>query len=114
MCVYIYVLLSFIFGTTPAAYGSSQARSRIRAAAAVLHHSSQQPWILNPLREARGRILTVMDASWVRNPMSHRGELLMSYIFKVTLYHELFWCYYLVIIGCIFHSQLLVLLLFIG
>ena len=31
------------------AYGGSQARGRIRAAAASLHHSSQQCQILNPL-----------------------------------------------------------------
>ena len=30
------------------AYGSSQARVQIRAAAASLCHSSQQHWILNP------------------------------------------------------------------
>ena len=32
----------FLFRATPAAYGSSQARSRIGAAAASLHHSSWQ------------------------------------------------------------------------
>ena len=62
--------LSFfcLFRATPAAYGGSQARSRIRATAAGLHHSpatpdpshvcnlrpsAQQRRILNPLSEAR-------------------------------------------------------------
>ena len=32
-------------------YGGSQARGQIRAVAASLHHSSQQPWVLNPLSQ---------------------------------------------------------------
>ena len=47
--------------TTPAAYGSSQARGRIRAAAAGLPHSLQQGQILNPLSEARDGT----DSSWI-------------------------------------------------
>ena len=31
-----------------------------------LHHSSQQCWILNPLREARDRTCILMDTSWAR------------------------------------------------
>ena len=46
-------------------YGSSQARGRIRAAAAGLHHSSQQRQILNPLSEARDQICILMDTSWI-------------------------------------------------
>ena len=58
--------LLFFFQAAFVAYGSSQARSRIRATAASLttatpdlsricdlRHSSQQRWILNPLIEAR-------------------------------------------------------------
>ena len=37
----------YLFRATPQAHGSSQARGWIRAAAAGLHHSSQQRWILN-------------------------------------------------------------------
>ena len=52
-----------LFRTTPMAYGGFQARGLIRAVAATatpdpshichLHHSSQQCWILNPLRKAK-------------------------------------------------------------
>ena len=63
-----FVLFSFLFRATPAAYGDSQARSRIGAVAdglhqshsnlgselhLQLHHSSWQHQILNPLSEAR-------------------------------------------------------------
>ena len=64
------VVLFFLFGATPVAYGSSQARGRLGAAAAGLHHShsntksesrlrhththsSWQLQILNPLSEVR-------------------------------------------------------------
>ena len=64
----------------------SGARGWIRAAAASLHHShsnlgselclwpthsSQQPWILNPLSKARDWTRILMDASRVLNPLSH-------------------------------------------
>ena len=38
------------------------------------HHSSQQRWILNPLSEARDQTHTLMDTSWVCNPLSHNGN----------------------------------------
>ena len=69
---YLFVFCLFVFGlfrATPMAYGSSQARGRMEAVAAILyttatarldpsrlwylHHSSQQSWILNPLSEAK-------------------------------------------------------------
>ena len=67
----------------PAAYGSSQARGQIGAAATCLryshsnvgskpclqptpqHHSSQQHWILNPLSRARDQTCILMDTTWV-------------------------------------------------
>ena len=63
-----YSLCIYLFVVTPVAYGSSQARNQIGAAAADLGHSHsntgskvhlqhiprlQQFWILNPLSEAR-------------------------------------------------------------
>ena len=44
---------SVSFRAAPTAFGSSQAKGRIRAVAASLHHSSQQCWILNPMNKAR-------------------------------------------------------------
>ena len=61
---------------TPAAYGSSQARGRMAAIAACLHHShsnvcdlhhsSIQCWILNPLSKARDRTCNLTVPSWIR------------------------------------------------
>ena len=39
MCVCIYIERESLFRATPTPYGGSQARGRIRAAAAGLHHS---------------------------------------------------------------------------
>ena len=63
MGTFFFFFLSFT--ATPGAYGNSQARDRIRAAAAGLRHSNsdpscicdlclslEQPWILNPLSKA--------------------------------------------------------------
>ena len=56
------------------AYGSSQARGQIGATATAtpdlsricdLHHRSQHRWILNPLREARDRIRSLMVTSLI-------------------------------------------------
>ena len=71
LCIYIYFLL---FRAAPAAYGHSQARDLIRAAAASLphshicnlHHSSWQRWILNPLIEVRDRARNLMVPSQIR------------------------------------------------
>ena len=70
------------FRAIPAAYESSQAKGRVRAKAAVLHHNhsnvgskllsatcttvhSQQHWILNPLSKTRDWTLILMDTGWV-------------------------------------------------
>ena len=58
---------------------SSQARVRIRAAAASLHHSSRQSQIIL-LREARGGPFILMNTSWVLNPLSHSGNSLVSFL----------------------------------
>ena len=49
----------------PAAYGDSQARGRIGATAADLHHSSWQLQILNPLSKARDRTQNLMVPSQI-------------------------------------------------
>ena len=69
-----------LFRATPTPYASSQARGRIIATAAGLHHSqampdlsclcnphhsSQQLQILNPLNQARDRTCVLMDASQI-------------------------------------------------
>ena len=45
--------------------GSSQARGQIRAAAAGLHHSSQQHQILKPLSKARDQTHVLIDTNHV-------------------------------------------------
>ena len=72
------------------AYGSSQARGQIGAAAASyrhsntrselllrLHHSSWQCLVLNPLGKARDGTHVLMDTSWVGNLLSHNGNSLI-------------------------------------
>ena len=70
------LLFLFFFRATPAAYGNSQARGQIRAAAAYttatakpdlshtcdLYHRLWQHWILNPLSEARDQTLILTYA----------------------------------------------------
>ena len=76
--IYMFVIYC-LFKASPVAYGSSQARGRIRDVAAGLHHShsnvgsklhlhhsSRQCQILNPLSKAGDRTRVLMDASRVR------------------------------------------------
>ena len=56
-----FFLFFCLFRATLIAYGGSQARGRIRAAAT----SSQQHQILNPLSKARDKTRVLMDTSWV-------------------------------------------------
>jgi len=39
-----------------------------------LHHSSWQHWVLSQLGEARDGTHTLMDTSWLLNPLSHNGN----------------------------------------
>ena len=48
-----------------------------------LHHNSWQCWILNPQSEARGRARVLMDASRVRQPLSHNGNFENIHIFSM-------------------------------
>ena len=61
----VLALYFFFFRAAPSSYGDSQARGRIGAVAAGLHHSSQLSQILNPLSKARHRTQVLMDPSWV-------------------------------------------------
>ena len=73
------VNIFFFFRATPMAYGSSQARGRIRAAAASLPHNSRQHQILNPLNEVRDRTQVLMDTSWVVTAVPQQ-KLLILYL----------------------------------
>ena len=79
---------NFSFRAALTAYGSSQARGQIRAAAACLYYSNArsephhlQPtlqlaatWEPYPLSEARGQTHILMDTSGVLNPLSHNRD----------------------------------------
>ena len=58
------VFLFLLFRAILAAYGGSQARGQIGAAAAVLPQP-QQHWILNPLNKARDQTCNLIVPSWI-------------------------------------------------
>ena len=97
-----YFFFFCLFRASSAAYGNSQARGRIVAVAASLHHSHghshtrSKPclWptsqlmacrILNPLSKARDWILILMDTSWVLNLLSGNGN---SFFFSGQLFYS--------------------------
>ena len=78
--MFLFEFFFFLFGATPMAYGSSQARGKIGAIAAALHHShshtgskpclqltprSWQRWIFSPLSEARNWTCNLMVPSQI-------------------------------------------------
>ena len=78
---YYYLLFS---RAIPLAYGSSQARGRIRATATAtpdlgcvckLHHSSRQCQILNPLSKSRDRTCVLVNPSHTRLHCSRTGKI---------------------------------------
>ena len=86
---------SCFFRATPAAYGNSQARGWIGAAAASPRHShnnvGSEPSMPNRIAHsnagslthwARDRTCFLMDTSWVHNPLNHRGALVLCLNFK--------------------------------
>ena len=93
--VFLIFFFFFFFRVTPAAYGSSQARGQIRAAAAAyttvmaarvwdlsnilyLHCSSRQLRILNPPSKARDQTQNPTDTSWIHYSWATMGT---PYIF---------------------------------
>ena len=88
---YRYAFHLFFFRATPVRYRSSWARGQIGAAAASLRHSnsndticdlwhsSQQCWILNPLKKTRDQICIIIDTSQVLNLLSHNGNSSFSF-----------------------------------
>ena len=57
----VVVVVFCLFRAVPMAYGDSQARGRIRATAAGLHHSHSKP-----VSKSRNRTQVLMDTSRVR------------------------------------------------
>ena len=98
--IYLFIYLVFcFFRAAPMACGNSQARRRIRAVAAGLHHShsnagsepvcdiqhsSRQHRILNPLSKARDRTCILMVTSQVRYPQSHDGNFILPLLDSST------------------------------
>ena len=82
MCCAVIKNCIFCFGgSTRVAYGSSQARSCIRATAASHSHSGSEPhlwhlWhcqILNPLSDTRGRTCVLIDTNQILNHWATMG-----------------------------------------
>ena len=84
-----FCFLLYFFRVVPAAYGSSQVRVRLKVQLLAytiptamqdsshvcdLQHTSWQPWVLNPLSEARDQTCILMDTSQGHNPLSHNGN----------------------------------------
>ena len=92
---FFFFFFFLLFRATFVAYGGSQARGQIRAAAVSphhkqdpsqvcdLHHPSQQCWMPNPLSKARDQTHISMDTSRACQPLSHEGNSSKSSIFKL-------------------------------
>ena len=87
---FLFFILSFcLLRAAPTAYGGSQARGQMGAAAAGLHHSHsskrsvsaptpQLTEILNPLSETRDRTRILVDPSRIRFCCAMMGTPLMA------------------------------------
>ena len=89
---YLFIYFCF-FRATSAAYGGSQVRGRIGAAATEgwdpshvcdLHHSSRQRQIFNPVSEARGRTCVLTDTNQTRCSWAMRAFLKPAHMFPKT------------------------------
>ena len=94
--LFIFKFIFCLFRAAPAAHGGSQARDRIGAVAAGLHHShsnvesephnqpthsSQQRRILNPLSEVRNGTYVLMDTSQIRFCWTTTGTPIFFYLY---------------------------------
>ena len=86
---FFFFCLFAISWAAPAAHGDSQARGRIRAVAAGLHHSSQQHRILNLLSKARNQTHVLTDTSQIRYRWATRGTPLLPLIYPLLLKYTL-------------------------
>ena len=87
----------FLFRTAPMAYGSSQARDWIRAAAAGLHHSHSNvgselylwltPQLPTRLNEARDRTCVLLDTSQIHYCWATKGtpDVFLSMLWEFLL-----------------------------
>ena len=73
-----FYFIFWLFRTAPEVYGSSQARGRIGAAAAGLHHSSRDPSCICNLYHSSRQCR--MDTSQVLDPLSHNGNSLPVFL----------------------------------
>ena len=64
---------------------------QIRATAIVLHHSSRQCWILNPLIKARDGTCILMDISRVHYHWAMTRTLVVTFLIWVLKVLYLFW-----------------------
>ena len=108
---FLFVCVFCLFRAAPAAHGSSQARGRIGAIAASLHHShrdarsqprvqprhhrSRQCWVLILLSEARDGTCVLMNPSQICFPcvMTETPVLIYFYFFLLLKYSCFtLWC----------------------
>ena len=110
VCLFVFF---WSFGAIPVAYGRSQARGCERElqrpayttaiATATwdlnlicnLHHSSQQPWILNLLSKARDWTHVLMDTAWVHYLWATMGTPSLLFLGFCFRYHQVLQKYYM-------------------
>ena len=80
---FFFLFFFFFLMAAPAAYRSSQVRGWIGAAAASLHHSSQQCWIPQPLSRIRNQT-HLMDINWIYFCCTRKGTPKQTIIILIT------------------------------
>ena len=85
----------FLFGASPVAYGSFQARGQLGTTAASLHHSHS-----NTRSELHLQPMLQLVAMLVLNPLSHNGNShVCIFSFFLSFFFFLFFCVTLVAYG---------------